>query len=378
VKSTSLWCLTAVLATLLLGACGSSTAPTGAPAAQTSPASATSTSDWDQVVAAAKKEGKVVIAGPNYALWTQGLQTFSKAYPDIKVEITEFNSRDFWTRLATERKAGQYLWDLRIGGPDPQVFDALKNGSLAPVRPLLVRPDVTDPNRWFGGINGLYADSAKQSLLSFVAEAGYEAYINRDFVPDSALSTYEQLLDPRWNGKIAIQDPTGGAGLGSATTMLVAHGEQYLRDLFGKQKPLLTRDQRQEAEWAVRGTYPIGIGIVPTDLELFRSQGLKFNIQGLDFPRKLSSGSGGIQLIDKAPHPNAAKVYVNWLLSQQAQTDISKLAGVNSRRLDVPSGNPDPTAVLDPKHVADYVPHQSEELLPQREKAAAIAKELLQ
>jgi iron(III) transport system substrate-binding protein len=371
----------ALVLACLVSACGSpqGAAPRSAPAAsqQAAGARAPASSDWDQTVAAAKKEGKVVIAGPNYALWTQGLKTFQQAYPDIRIEITEFNSRDFWVKLATERKAGQYLWDMRIGGPDPQVFDALKAGELAPVKPLLVQPDVTDPSKWFGGADGMYADKNKQYLFSFVAEAGYAAYVNRDVVPESVLKTEDQLLDPAWTGKIAIQDPSGGAGLGSLTTMYGVHGEQYVHDLLARQKITVTRDQRQEAEWAVRGTYPIGIGIAPTDLELFKQQGLKFNVPGLDFPHKLSSGSGGIQLIDRAPHPNATKVYLNWLLSQQAQAVISKTAGVNSRRLDVPPGNPDPTAMLDPKQLNLYVPHQNEELLPQRERSAALAKELL-
>src|SRR5207302_6245548 len=142
----------------------------------------------------------------------------------------------------TERKAGQYLWDLRIGGPDPQVFEARDAGVLDPVKPLLVLPDVLDGSKWLGGADALYADKNKTTLPTFVAEAGFEGYINRDTVPESTLGKDEQLVDPRWQGKIAIQDPTGGAGLGSITTMLVAHGEPYLRDLLGKQQIVVTRD----------------------------------------------------------------------------------------------------------------------------------------
>jgi len=363
--------LLVLMLALLLTACGSA-----APAASQPAASVASLgSDWDQLVAAANKEGKLALAAPNYDLWRKALETFSQDYPGIRIEATEFNSRDFWVRLASERKAGQYLWDLRVGGPDPQVFEARDAGSLDPVRPLLMLPEVTDASKWVGGLDGLYADKAKQILPVFVAEAGYVAYVNRDAVPKSALETEDQLLEAKWQGKIAIQDPTGGAGLGSITTMLAAHGEQFLHDFLTKQKPVVTRDQRQLAEWAIRNRYPIGIGIVPTDLEQFRTQGLQFNVQGLDIPRKLSMGSGGIQLINRAPHPNATKLYVNWLMTAKAQATIAKMAGVNSRRLDVPPGNVD--GVLDPKLIKEYVPHQSEELLPLRQKAAEMAKALL-
>ncbi|HEX6511131.1 MAG TPA: extracellular solute-binding protein [Chloroflexota bacterium] len=352
-----------LLFSLLLTACGEP-APRSSAAVNTDPAQS-----------AATKEGKIVLAAPNYDLWKQALGAFTQDYPDIKIESTEFNSRDFWVKLDSERKAGQYLWDLRIGGPDPQVFEARDAGALDPVQPLLRLPEVTDSSKWFGGIEGLYADKSKQFLPVFVAEAGYVAYVNRDIIPESALKTEDQLLDPRWQGKIAIQDPSGGAGLGSITTLLVAHGESYLRDFLSKQKPVVTRDQRQLAEWVIRNRYPIGVGVAPTDLTQFQNDGLRFNVKGLDFPRKLSMGSGGIQLINRAPHPNATRLYLNWLLSAKAQALIAKTAGVNSRRLDVPPGNPD--GILDPTHMQDYVPHQSEELLPQRTAAAQMAKELL-
>src|SRR5205823_14187945 len=134
------------IALLWAGACAPA-APASAPAAAPPPAGpqpAGGPSDWDTVVAAARQEGKLVISAPTGQLWREALQSFEQDYPGISLELTGGNSRDFWPRLFQERDAGQYLWDLRVGGPDPEVFDARDSGALDSVRPLLALPEVTD------------------------------------------------------------------------------------------------------------------------------------------------------------------------------------------------------------------------------------------
>ncbi len=343
-------------------------APPAAPAAGANPA-------WDAVVAAARREGRLLLSGPPGQLWRDALLSFQVDYPDIQVEYTGGNSRDFWPRVFQERQAGQYLWDLRVGGPDPQVFQARDEGVLAPVRPLLLLPDVVDESKWFGGFEGLYADRTQEYLPTFIAQAQPTAYVNRSLIPASELSTDAQLRDPRWRGKIAINDPRGGAGLGTLATLVVAFGEDYVRDLLSRQDLVVTGDNRQLAEWVVRGRYPIGIGVTDDELLYFERQGLRFDVKGLDPPRKLSLGFGGIQLLDRAPHPNAATVFINWLLSQPVQARIAQMLQFNSRRVDVPPANAE--TVLDVTRLADYVPHQYEAVLPQRQRAQQLAQELL-
>src|SRR4051812_15163918 len=60
---------------------------------------------WDAVVAAAKKEGAINISGPSGKVWTPALAEFGKAYPEIKVSVTTFSGRDFWSRFTKEREA---------------------------------------------------------------------------------------------------------------------------------------------------------------------------------------------------------------------------------------------------------------------------------
>src|ERR671932_356630 len=85
------------------GAAAQPAAPAGTSAAST--ASAGSQAEWDRTMAAARQEGKLALSGPPGQLWRDALLTFERDYPEIKVEFTGQNSRDFWPRVAQERGA---------------------------------------------------------------------------------------------------------------------------------------------------------------------------------------------------------------------------------------------------------------------------------
>ncbi len=361
---------------VILGAC--------APAEQSSPTEPSSTgstkagweAEWEETLAAAKREGTVVLSGPTRELWRRVLMTFEQDFPEIEVQYTGANSRDFWPRVYRERELGQYLWDLRVGGPDPQVYAAKDKGVLDPVRPLLLLPEVVDESKWAGGLDGIFFDKEKKYVVGFANFVSFMAYVNRDIIPETEFQSIADLTNPRWKGKIVIQDPRGGAGLNSLQVMLKLYGEDFLKDLLTQQDLVVTSDLRQETEWLIRGRYPIAIGLVPDAFLVFQEQGLKFNIKSLkDSGRSVSTGTAGIQLLNRTLHPNAAKVYINWLLTKEVQTRISAATHQNSRHLEVPPA--DPEAVPDPQRLDAYIPSQVEELLPIRQRAQQLTIELL-
>ncbi|HEY7061924.1 MAG TPA: extracellular solute-binding protein [Chloroflexota bacterium] len=382
------------LLVLLLVACGpaanpSTSVPAAAPAASkpvagAAPAPAGITSDqaaapegWDQLVVAAKQEGRLVFSGPPGELWRKGLaEAFQAQYPEINVDYDGGNSRDFWPRVFQERQGGQYLWDLRVGGPDPQVYQARDEGVLAAVKPLLVLPEVTDDSRWFGGFDAIFADKEHTYLPGFEAFVDTAVWLNKDVVPPAQFHRDLDILNPQWKGKIVLQDPRGGAGLGLTTVLYVKHGEQFIRDLFSQQDIVVTGDGRQQAEWVVRGRYPIAIGLNNDVLALLEQSGVKANVDSVEEGAwGMSIGFGGIQLLNRAPNPNAAKLYVNWLLTQPAQAQLAELVRANSRRTDVPAI--DPSRAVDASRLPEYVPHQLEEYLAPRQQVQELARELL-
>ena len=332
--------------------------------------------EWEEAVRAARQEGKLVLCGPPGETWRRTLLTFEQDFPGIRVEYTGLNSRDFWPRMFRERELGQFLWDLRVGGPDPQVYEARDKAALDPIRPLLLLPEVVDEGKWLGGVEALFVDKEKKYIAGFLSYASSVVYVNRDVISYAEFRSDKDLTDPRWKGKIVLQDPRGGSGLGSMAVLLAVQGEQFVRDLLTKQDVVVTSDIRQQAEWVVRGRYPIGIGVLPDQLLDLKEQGLNFNVRRLkEGSAGLSVGFGGLQLINRSPHAGAARVFLNWVLTQKTQSRLTQALKLNSRRLDVPPG--DPEVLVDPSEGRNYIPHQSEEYLYLRQRGAELAAQLL-
>lgn len=304
----------------------------------TQPAAKPAPSEWEKVVEAAKKEGRIVISGTPGEEWRKSLvDLFQQEYPEITVEYTSMAGRNFWERVGKEREFGKKLWDLRAsGGVDPLGLDAMKRGFLAPVRPLLT-PAIADGSKWIGGLDGVFEDREKKYIFGYCLYLEPSAYVNRDFIKESDLKSSAQLLDPKFKGKIVIQTPTGGATQSSMSHLAFMYGTNFIRDILSKHDIMVTDDDRQLVEWVVRGKYPISIGFVRTLLVPFQKQGLGKNVMGLeDKIPKLTIGFGILFALEGAPHPNATKLYINWLLSQKTQTLLSQNIDHNSSRTDVP------------------------------------------
>jgi iron(III) transport system substrate-binding protein len=260
----------------------------------------------------------------------------------------------------------------------PTTFDitAKKDGGFVSLRQALILPEVLDESNWLGGFDKAFLDSEKQYVFSFQAEVSGQVFVNRDVVPESEINTVQGLLDPKWKGRIAFDDPRfDGAGSGRIAAWIGILGEDFVRRLLA-QDIVLTRDQRQLAEWLVRGRYPLAAGVGSGDLIHFQQEGIGKNVETLGglVPEawRLSSGFGVVRLVSRAPNPNAAKVFANWLLSQEGQAAWVNKAARASRRLDVPR-----IAGLSPEVGIDYYDIDREERLPLRERAKEIAQEVL-
>jgi putative spermidine/putrescine transport system substrate-binding protein len=198
--------------------------------------------------------------------------------------------------------------------------------------------------------------------------------VNWDFISHDQLKTYDDLFRPEFAGKIVWDDPRlPGQGISTAQRFLVNFGPDWLKKLFAQQKITYIANPRQLAEWVVSGKFPIGIGLAPQELKIFQEHGLGKNVGDFLYPLEhpsLEYGYGTISMLSHAPHPNAAKVYINWLMSKAGQNEWIK-TGENSRRLDVPVATPETAA----QPGVSYVGEQNEENLPTRQQAAAIAKQ---
>ena len=328
--------------------------------------------DWKKVLEAAKKEGKLVMSGDPSEEWRKSLvDMFQQEYPDIKVEYIGMNRRDFSPRIRRERELGQHLWDLLSGGTST-ALEVKKYGFTLPIRPLLL-PENADESKWIGGLKSLFTDKENKFIPTYTMFIQRTTSVNRDFLKEAEIKTSAQLLDAKFKGKISMQSPTAGASFSALSNLGFMYGEKFIQELLSRQNIVITDDKRQQAEWIVRGKYPITIGFNETQLIPFVKQGLGKNIATLeDKVIPLSTSLGSISYFKDAPHPNAAKVYINWLLSQSTQSRLCKNVRLNSRRLDVPVVVKE--LAVDPAHLENYFDYSTEENLEIRMRFQPIIK----
>jgi iron(III) transport system substrate-binding protein len=332
--------------------------------------------DWPQVTAAAKKEGKVVVntfPGDGYK---RALKAFTQAYPDIKLEHTGLHSQDFAPRILQERQANLFTWDVATIPTSTALQVMRPAGVWDPVRPAIVLPEATDDAAWEGGFERGFALVKDRTLCyGFCAVRGAGITVNTDMVKEE-IKGLNDLLNPRWKGKLLLPDVrTMGDSFWSMTSARLNLGDDIIKKLFVDQEPALSRDTRQIAEFMVRGRYPIALGVNPLLLSQFQTQGLGKSLKTYHFPEMdtVNSSSSTVWLINRAPHPNAAKIFINWLLTKDAQVVWAREVETNSRRVGVEPGNP----TFAVPRGAKLLQVDAEENLPEVVKTQDIAKAVI-
>jgi len=353
--------------------------PLPAPAQSSKPARQ---AEWEKVLEGAKKEGKVVVSIPASAELRKVMEeTFTKRH-GISLELFPARGSEAVRRMVEEFKAGVRYFDLHIGGTSSIVTGLLAEGVLEPVDPWMILPEVRDPKNWWGG--HIWADKARQHVYMFLAYLTETVWYNMKGVRPEEVRSYDDLLNPKWKGKIAILDPrTPGSGESTWSFLWRIKGEEYLRKLVA-QDLIVGRNQRQLAEALAKEKALLSIGLSYYTFLPFIKAGMP--LKPLPAPKEglyASSGSGNLVILKNAPHPNATKVYVNWLLSREGQELFGRAMGQATRRWDVDTawtkefGHIAAKEVLTPERFFE-LENQSEEVVNKvRVPAAAFARKLL-
>lgn len=336
-----------VLLGSLLGACKpqekesppATTGP-GPTTASTQPTKQAWEKEWEETVQAAKREGSVSV----YTQWgpearTELIRAFKEKF-GLDLEFTAVGkSAEIATKMGNERRAGLYMADVIGTGPGT-IFTMLDpEGLVAPIDSMLILPEVIDPKVRVGG--KLFLDKGKKVIpLSAQFVAGVTR--NTDLVKEGEIKSYSDVLDPKWKGKIIMHDPTTtGEGQAAVTLMVRLWGldksRDYLRQL-ALQEPVFTRDLRLQVEWLARAKYPVGVGLHTPTLMEFKAMGSPVaQIRPLKEGGLLTTAFGTLCLPSgKLPHPNATRVFINWLLTKEGQSLFSKSIFQPSSRIDVP------------------------------------------
>jgi ABC-type Fe3+ transport system substrate-binding protein len=333
--------------------------------------------EWNKTVEAAGQEGTLLFwSQPNRAAQEFIAREFPKAFPKISVSLSAISTPEFIARIRTERGAEKYLWDVALAGP-PGGYVLAHDGVLDPVQAEFLDPEIGNPDNWggwhyaFGDIEGKYVFA----MCNFIAGPWYDSL---KIPPDAAERLgLKLLLDPGMKGKIAWHDPTViGAGQPYALLMRSKLGDDGLKQLITEQAPTFYREQFQVVEAMARGTAWITLGPPVRSLIAPYSQaGVKTDVRTLG-PGPDNNiqeiGGSGLFVFKNRPHPNATRVFINWLLSRDVQYAMAKATDQASRRRDVPQTTlPDET----PVRGAAYIQPQREETAPALQAALSLVTE---
>jgi len=306
--------------------------------------------DWDATQRAAEKDGRLVIYGPPGAdqqkLYTE---IFQQAFPKIKVNYTPGRMSEVISRIMAEQRAGMRQADLVLGGTDSLLGTLKEKGFLQPIRPVLVLPEILDTAAWFKG-KLWFADKEDKFIPMWRAVPYTAACVNTNLVKPNELKSYWDLLQPKWKGKIVSQDLRVGSARNQMYTLYARKdlGPEYLKRLYSEMDVTLSRNLPQIADWVAGGKFAIAIGGV--DCDDLAAKGLPVVPIHLEGVAAVGAGTDPASWLASSPNTNAAKVFLNWILSRDGQTQFQKLTRENSLRVDIPKeGIVNPFSILDPK-----------------------------
>lgn len=256
-----------------------------------------------ELIEATKKEGNVSY----YTTMTLSqskkvVDKFQQKYPFIKAELFRSGGDAILNRIENEARGGLHAWDV-VSTRGDQVLPLMDSKLITPYRSpetKMIESDLVDNEGYW---TAYYVNP-------FVL--GYNTnLVKKGEVP----KTYEELLDPKWKGKkISIDDSAYGLLAGLIRGWGKEKAVTYLKKLAA-QEPVVMRGNTNRVQLAMAGEYPLIIAYAPT-IQRETSLGHPMDWVPLEpVPVQVNP----MMLAAKAPHPNAGKLFIDFLLSKEGQ-----------------------------------------------------------
>ncbi len=283
-------------------------------------------SDWERTVEAAKKEGQLTLYHWGAPLMLDA-GAFQKAYPEIKVNVVSAMSTELMQRILAERRGEKFIPDVYIAGIATMVV-LHKAKAFDPIKNVLSLPEVADESKWWRGKH-TYGDAERAHIFTFTKSPDYGSIaVNTKLVDPTEFKSYWDFLQPKWKSKITVQDLRCG-GPGSTPLRFMYYnpdlGAKFVRQLYSAMDATLYRDNRLALDWLGSGKYSIAFFIQKVEEAEIKGVPVQQFKQTMKEGVGLSSRVGHMALLNRAPHPNAAKVFINWYLSREGQELHQKL-----------------------------------------------------
>ncbi|MBN9081676.1 MAG: hypothetical protein BGP04_10960 [Rhizobiales bacterium 62-17] len=261
---------------------------------------------WDSVVAAAKTERNLVIYHSQFGAgyFTDAVKKFERD-TGIRVRLLDGRATEISERIRSEGASNRRIGDLVFSST--AILQTLEDERL-------LLPVGNIPN-----LSNLRESASTTRAPAFRQIIGI--LVNTDLVSEKDEPRHWQdILDPKWKGKILSNEPrTVGAGLGALGPLWRTFGETYIEAL-SKQGVTFSRDVRLEERRIAMGEFSMLI-----------SEMLAFSKELKDLPVKMITPEPSspytpidMSVIGNAPHPNAARLFINYFLSDPVQLAYAK------------------------------------------------------
>jgi len=274
------------------------------------------TKDRAKLIEDAKKEGKVMVYVSSNASDARALEAaFEKKYPFVNMEFYSTGKDALLTRYMLEARTGTYLADVYQSSVFP-IMNLVEKGLLAkyysPEREGFIEALRDKEGYW----NATYLNAVTM------------AYNSRMLKPDEVPNSYQELLQPKWKGKMGFVLSHTEWYFAMLQSMGEEKGRQYM-DALSKQSIHARIGSSLMNQLMMAGEFPLLISQYPTGVEELKKTGAPVDWIPLDpwFVYPI-----GIAVTAKNSHPAAARLYVDFILSEEGQASMRQLSRIPARK----------------------------------------------
>lgn len=312
---------------------------------------------WNKVIQAAKKEGKVNAYSFNMT-GDVGLavsRSFEQIY-GIKAEIITGGGAALAQRITTEKRMGTMVADIM----DANTFQisGIKDAGAtiaADDMPVLREGGVWRLEPWAN-------DPQRHMFIHTITS--YPVIVNTDLVkPAEEPKSLKDLAQPRWKGRLTAFDPRQNSALSTVFPTLMNRKliDQETVRAIGMNDVKFVPTSDEAARGVVQGQYAVYLLGSTAHMGTFiMSAGTALPVKALDSDEGVIAANRAIGVIKDSPHPNAAKVFTNWVLSLEGQMVLVKAQGAVPVRKDVPDFTPASLRVSQSRTVVPTIEEEKE------------------
>ena len=303
---------------------------------------------WDSVIIAAKAEGGLVLY--TALLGVPSTKAIAKAFEakyGIPVQVLEARASELRERIRTEQAAGRYLGDVMFNSENQALILSAEDKSIVPHEPVPNAAGLTEPFRDDG-------------LKSPVMTINYALLVNNRLVPPAEEpKSWRDLADPRWKGKI-LSDDMRAVGGGYVLFYVTEEklGKAY-HEALATQDIQFTREQREAARRVARGEMAIYMPFNLGDLQSLKGLPVRTVMPAEGAPYVLYAAAA----MKGAPHPNAARLYIDFAMSEQVQKIFAQDGYGIVRREVLDQVTPEARSIADVKLMGGSDPAKQNEML---------------